>query len=62
MKTREDPAANFSDFSDFSGGSEINLNEPPRPLMRELPSATEYPVEALGPIMRAAVEGIHDKT
>jgi len=36
--------------------------EPPRPLMRELPPATEYPIDAFGPIMRAAVEGIQDKT
>jgi Protein of unknown function (DUF3987) len=62
MKIQEDPAEDFSDFSSFSGGEEVILNEPPRPLMRALPPATEYPVEALGPIMRAAVDGIHDKT
>jgi hypothetical protein len=62
LKVQENTLRDFSNFSDFSGGSEVNLNEPPRPLIRELPPATEYPVEALGPIMRAAVEGIHDKT
>ncbi len=50
------------DFSDFSGAEEVNLNEPPRPLMREMPPAAVYPIDALGPIMSGAVKGIQDKT
>jgi len=42
--------------------SDQPIPEPPRPLMRELPPATEYPIDALGPIIKAAVEGIRDKT
>ncbi len=52
----------FSGFSNFSGAEEVNLTEPPRPLMRELPPANDYPVHALGPIMASAVNAIHDKT
>ncbi len=36
--------------------------EPPRPLMRELPSAAAYPADALGSILQAAAESIKDKT
>ena len=35
--------------------------EPPRPLMRELPPADRFPVEALGEILAAAARAIHDK-
>ncbi len=52
----------ISSFNSFSRGAAANSLEPPRPLMRELPPATEYPVEALGPVMCAAALGIHDKT
>jgi Protein of unknown function (DUF3987) len=62
MKASDDDKSSFSGFSGFSGAEEISLDEPPRPLMRELPPATEYPVEALGSIMSSAAKGIHDKT
>src|SRR5689334_2281172 len=35
--------------------------EPPRPLMRELPPATPYPVEALGSVLGPAAEAIYDR-
>jgi hypothetical protein len=55
-------AFDFSGFSNFSRGQEVKLDEPPRPLMREMPPASEYPVEVLGSIMKAAVDAMHDKT
>src|SRR5215469_6361704 len=35
--------------------------EPPRPLTRELPPADPFPIDALGPLLRDAVQAIHDK-
>jgi uncharacterized protein DUF3987 len=35
--------------------------EPPRPLMRELPPADPYPVDALGGVLGAAARAIHDR-
>jgi hypothetical protein len=35
--------------------------EPPLPLMRELPSADPFPVEALGDVLETAARGIHDR-
>jgi Protein of unknown function (DUF3987) len=35
--------------------------EPPRPLIRELPPADPFPVEALGDILGAATKGINDR-
>src|SRR5215469_7674174 len=35
--------------------------EPPRPLARELPPADPFPIDALGPLLRDAVQAIHDK-
>jgi len=35
--------------------------ERPRPLMRELPSADPFPVEALGPVLAPAARAIHDR-
>jgi hypothetical protein len=35
-------------------------NEPPRPLMREMPPADPFPIEALGPLA-AAAKAIHDR-
>jgi hypothetical protein len=35
--------------------------EAPAPLMREIPSATPYPTDALGDVLAAAARGIHDK-
>src|SRR5205814_10416217 len=35
--------------------------EPPRPLMREVPAADPYPVEALGNVLGAAACAIHDR-
>ena len=36
--------------------------EPPRPLMRELPPAEPFPVDALGGVLKDAAEAIHDRT
>lgn len=35
--------------------------EPPRPLMRELPPADPFPVDALGGVLGAAARAIHDR-
>src|SRR5690348_4648061 len=35
--------------------------EPPRPLMRELPPADPFPIVALGAVLAAAAEAIHDR-
>ncbi len=35
--------------------------EPPRPLMRELPPADPFPVDALGDVLGAAARAIHDR-
>jgi hypothetical protein len=35
--------------------------EPPRPLMRELPSADPFPVDALGDVLAPAARAIHDR-
>jgi Protein of unknown function (DUF3987) len=35
--------------------------EPPRPLMRELPPADPFPVDALGDVLGAAASAIHDR-
>jgi len=36
-------------------------NEGPQPLLREIPQAADYPVDALGPLSNA-VKAVHDKT
>jgi hypothetical protein len=36
-------------------------SEPPRPLMRELPPADPFPVEALGDVLAPAARAIHDR-
>jgi hypothetical protein len=36
-------------------------SEPPRPLMRELPPADPFPVDALGDVLAAAARGINDR-
>ncbi len=35
--------------------------EPPRPLMRELPPADPFPIDALGDVLGAAAHAIHDR-
>src|SRR5262245_20410827 len=35
--------------------------EPPRPLMRELPPADSFPINALGDVLGAAVRAVHDR-
>ena len=35
--------------------------EPPRPLMRELPPADPYPIDALGDVLASAARAIHDR-
>jgi len=37
------------------------LAEPPRPLMRELPPADPFPIDALGPVLAPAARAIHDR-
>jgi hypothetical protein len=41
------------------GGAE--KREPPRPLMRELPPADPFPIDALGDVLVPAVRAIHDR-
>jgi Protein of unknown function (DUF3987) len=36
-------------------------HEPPRPLMRELPPADRFPVDALGPVLAPAARAINDR-
>jgi Protein of unknown function (DUF3987) len=36
-------------------------NEPPRPLMRELPPADPFPVDELGPVLGSAARAINDR-
>jgi hypothetical protein len=36
-------------------------SEPPRPLMRELPPADPFPVEALGDVLASAARTINDR-
>jgi putative DNA primase/helicase len=36
-------------------------SEPPRPLMRELPPADPFPIEALGGVLAPAARAIHDR-
>ena len=36
-------------------------SEPPRPLMRELPPADPYPIDALGHVLAPAARAIHDR-
>jgi hypothetical protein len=43
-----------------AGAAEIKV-EPPRPLMRELPPADEFPVDALGVVLSRAARAIHDR-
>jgi hypothetical protein len=42
-------------------GAEELKPEPPRPLMRKLPPADLFPVEALGDVLSAAASAVHDR-
>ena len=42
--------------------AEENSVETPRPLMREVPPAEPFPVDALGGVLRGSAEAIHDRT
>jgi hypothetical protein len=44
----------------ISAAAEVKA-EPPRPLMRELPPADPYPVDALGDVLAGAARAIHDR-
>ena len=35
--------------------------EPPRPLTRQMPPADAFPVDALGDVLGAAAQAIHDR-
>lgn len=48
---------NVNDLHEF-----YNSKEEPRPLMREAPPATPFPVEALEGVLRDATEAIQDMT
>src|SRR5438105_2784702 len=41
--------------------AEEAIPEPPRPLMRELPPADPFPIDALGNVLGAAARAIHDR-
>lgn len=41
--------------------ADARTSEPPRPLMRELPPADPFPVDALGDVLGAAARAIHDR-
>jgi hypothetical protein len=43
------------------GGAKDVKPEPPRPLMRELPPADPFPIDALGDVLGAAAHAIHDR-
>jgi hypothetical protein len=46
----------------WGAATEENVTaEPPRPLMRELPPADPFPVDALGNVLGAAARAIHDR-
>ena len=51
--------------SESAAEEQMNASDPlpegPRPLMRELPSADPFPVEALGPVLAPAARAIHDR-
>jgi hypothetical protein len=51
---RSEPAAAQMNASDTQP-------EPPRPLMRELPPADPFPVEALGDVLKLAARAVHDR-
>src|SRR5258707_4000007 len=46
---------------DEQGGKGKKKVEPPRPLMRHLPPADPFPVDALGDLLGAAARAIHDR-
>jgi Protein of unknown function (DUF3987) len=47
--------------SDVVASAEEVRLEPPRPLMRELPPADPFPIEALGELLAGAARAIHDR-
>lgn len=49
------------EIGEIAAAEEI-VPEPPRPLMREMPPAEPFPVDALGDLLAPAARGIHDKT
>jgi hypothetical protein len=53
--------ASAKKISDFSDAEEVHPEEP-RPLMREMPPALEYPAGEFGPLMQGAVAGIYAMT
>lgn len=51
------------DFADFEGEARRTLPEDqPRPLVRDLPPAAPFPIDALGNILGSAAKAIHDRT
>src|SRR5262245_19440248 len=46
---------------DTVGAAADEQLEPPRPLMRELPPADPYPIDALGDVLAPAARAIHDR-
>ena len=61
---RENPRKEIAkpvNSTDAQGGANRQASEPPRPLIRELPPADPFPVDALGEILGAAAKGINDR-
>jgi Protein of unknown function (DUF3987)/Primase C terminal 2 (PriCT-2)/RepB DNA-primase from phage plasmid len=54
-----------ADRKDASGGTGNDANggtkEPPRPLIRELPPADPFPIDALGSVLGSAARAIHER-
>jgi hypothetical protein len=42
-------------------GNDVDTKEPPRPLIRELPAADPFPIDALGEVLGPAATAIHER-
>lgn len=55
-----EPPAHFDDIPPDESDAANSCNEPPRPLMREIPPADPFPIAALGGTFSTVAEAIHD--
>jgi hypothetical protein len=55
------PPDGVAEIRRLVNGAENVQSEPPRPLMRELPPADPFPIDALGDVLGAAARGINDR-
>ena len=55
-------ARNMADEAVSAAAANADVNEAPRPLMRELPPANPFPAEALGLVLGDAAIAINDRT